>query len=613
MTVMRPIVNIYSTTTKNKQSDFRSHQQSADNFWRWAEGRISFHMDAVCENGVRAISDASCSVDVMDSRMKVIITQSGQTPDQWSPFDRLASAITRGGAAPVRIKGSSKLTMDCVESDILMGALGVTTGLVSSDQCSYSISLKGLDLSILEDIVVVKHLVVIIESADSIERDILNRTIRLVHSIQSCYISSCIVLDSNLGEPLVEDVIDDECLFANLVITKIPLIDSRKLRRRIDSIFYGPIAEIHLLGLPMVLPDKDFDFIRNDLIEMTISPLDLCSNILLSVANWFKLCPLSFLVGEVVTSADPLSTLKQLAKDIRECLGSPKQEDVAGTMGDLLGTKRSLAIAGRVLEAVAASFELLPSDIASVAEVTKVRFSNEQTSALIKRVVVELQSKKGSKRSSQEVCEEAVLQLERLRRDLRKLGVQGPEMDRLDDFIENIRPRAWNQKKLLEDFFKHYEDFLKSTVRSAGNGPLSETTYKSLHTKATPHLDQVQADADPFSATLEFLRSKATRRTSLDELREGVKGVFGGRGPSHQCIDIDTLKSRFEKVNKTGKSKDNFLDLAESLGAMELLGLIKPPATSDFLVLSNSVKVRRNYKDTWLVAGQSKEEDSDGN
>ena len=189
MTVLRPIVDIYATSSKT-ESRFRSHQQSADQFWSWAEGRISYHMDAICETGVRAISDSSCCVQENESRMRVIITQSGQTPDQWSPFDRLASNIARTGAAPVRIKGSSKLTMDSVESSILMGALGVTTGVVSSEQCSYTISLKGLDLSILEDVGVMKHLVVIIESADSIDRDILNKTIRLVHSVHSAIVQA---------------------------------------------------------------------------------------------------------------------------------------------------------------------------------------------------------------------------------------------------------------------------------------------------------------------------------------------------------------------------------------------------------------------------------------
>lgn len=605
MTILRPVVDAVAVQKRGKDSSapvVAACQDSADKFWTWAEGRISYHTDAVCESSVSKIAGISSSRDSSDPRMKLILTQSARAPDTFSPFDRMENAISDCGATPVRVRGTSKLTIESIQSSLLMAALGVTTGVVTSDQCRYSIPLKGLDLSILEDLGVRKNLVVIVEGVDSLEHEMFNQLVHLVYSIRSSNILVALVLETDLGEPLIEEVVDDESVFANLAILSIPVLDSRDSRDRISSIFFGAGSEVNLLGLPIQLPEADREFVDRILPSYTKSPSDMCANILVCVSHWFKRSPVSFFVGALLADhKDRDSTIKSVADKLPFKTHHPK------ILSDLLDCKQSLALAARVLSIAAQSVGLKGSSLPSTEDLLSIRFPAPNPEAVVKKAIAEIQSRKKPSKTIDAIVSDSVEGLNGLERELRRLGV--PESEALTALVVNIKSLAnkrYNQSKIGDEWFGFFEKFLSCIIRFPAHGSESEKMFKLLSVHAKKDIDTLQADPYPFSPTLDFLRTKPAKNAQLRELHEGVKAVFDNTAA--QQIDCEVLRDKFKKVAAEG------LDLAESLATMEFLGLIKPPGASDFAVLNGSIKIRKNYRDTWLVPGQKKngeEEDGD--
>jgi hypothetical protein len=599
MTVLRPITGLSALSTKRKGhvgSVDACRQASAESFWSWVERRIGYHTDAVCESNVSMISSLVSSMNDSDARIRVILTQSATLPDTASPFDRMERTIRQSGTAVVRMTGSSKLAAEQVQTAILMAVLSVDSNFVNSELNRQSVSLKGFDLSVLEELGVRRHVVVMVENADAMDRALLNQVIQTVACLRSEKVSVALVIESDLGEPLIEEVVEDENVFVELYIRKIPLINSDELRKRILSIMLGYSSEIAIVGLPIELPKEDAEFIEHTLAISTRSLSDLSTNMLLSTSNWFKWNSLAVLVGPLISLSEP--RLKILKGQIAEskAMTLPKAE----ALDDLLIVRQAAAIVSKVRDIASRALGVSLKNISNIAAIQP---NESGKQALITRIMTELQSQRSKSRLVETIVSTSMKLLESLLEDLDQLGLS-PDLASIEalhvlcDRIEPLVGRTYNQTKVMEEWFTHLESFFRAALIVPNFGEETLKLSKLLTVNPMEDLDRLQVDPDPFGPTVDFLRKKLSSKHAhgMIELQEGVKAVFGNT--SSQVVDCEILKEKFKKL------KGGDFDLAEALATMEFLGLIKPPGGSDFSLLGNAVKIRKNYKDTWLVVNQ---------
>jgi hypothetical protein len=149
----------------------------------------------------------------------------------------------------------------------------------------------------------------------------------------------------------------------------------------------------------------------------------------------------------------------------------------------------------------------------------------------------------------------------------------------------------------MDEYFTNVEKFLSElTLHAPGQ---CEEVLKQLTVAPASRLESFQAEPDPFGPSLEYLRLKSVAKDSqLAELHEATKKLFSGTATTFG--DYESLAQQF---------RDKGFDLAEALAAMELLGLIRAPGIGD--LSGPAGKIRRIYKDTWIVRTQKKSEEEE--
>ncbi len=565
-------------------------QSSADAFWSWAEKRIAMQTTRLCEASVRDIADAVVKESQFDYRMRIVVTQSVVAPSKLSPFDTLASVIERNGYKAIRIRGSPKLSIESIHQSIIGACIGVTGSIATSDACQYTVRLKGLQISILEDLGIKQRVVFIVEEVDAIDKELLGKMIKLMFHFRSKNEFAAMVLESNLGEPLLEEVIDDEIIFTQISIENIPLVDSRELNARIRSIFFGNLSEVNIAGLPINFPTEHESLIRSEISQISVSSFDLCSNILLAVSEWFRGCDFSYLVGPCLARSDEMTSL----------LKNYNKNEKWKNFSSLVQVRQNLAISGRVVEIFTRALSGFSISHSWIDEFSCLRFS--PSPVCTERVLTQIQSRRKSDRPIDTVIADCLNLLDLLIEDVIELGVteDSDVFNALSELRNNVKPlagRTFNVTKVFDELVACLGSFLANLELHAS--PDLEPVMKKLESSPSAGLERAQIDPDSFGSCVEFFRVKTVpkKASQLSELHEAVKAVFTGSAVTFG--DYEELALNF-------KSKD--FDLAEALAAMELLGLIRAPGAAE-----TGSKIRRTYKDTWLVRNQKTEETVEDN
>lgn len=625
-------------------SMYSAKQETADFYWRWAETRIVEQTDKMCEHSVRQIVEAV--TDRMDSgsRMKLILTQSAVTLDAVSPFDKLSATLaTRKSVFPVRISGSACPTIESVQQAIVQAVLGVTSSIVFAESSATGIPLKGLDASIVEELGVGQDLVVIVEEADAIGRDLLFDIIKLVYFLQKkapCRMD--LILNTDLGEPWIEEVVCDERIFADLHVRKIPLIDARELNRRIRSVFFGSACDSKLQGFPISLGEDDHEFLSRDLPGFSLSPMELCCHILLMVTNWFKKCQLSFITDPSTAEQD----VKKLGLKLSAQLS--KKGVLRDNMRNLIEGRKRVAVLGRVVSNLAKAIR--GSDDGSLSSSEGMLKSGE--SSLINQCVLEMQSKWRSGRKFKEVGQDLEIHNERLIDEL----VCRFDFSRNDPCLTGVREftgramelaqRNFGITEAIEQFYKLTKTYIETELTEVKNlkvAPELLTGFSEVASLQRP--ESMMTHVGYFDSTVAFLREDPKRVEKSAIAEGGLKKmhavgriVFGKQaavasigkkgskkartGKENQntdndwkpCVDTKKVSATycdFDYLTQFVKKEDDML--AESLASLEFLGLVRPPGYVDLSGMAgfSESRIRKLYRDTYLVDEEAGNDDDD--
>ena len=654
MTILRPCVDSLSALANRKQrvdsNLSRMKQEAADHFWEWAESRIRHHTGKFCEESVKSVVDRVTDRGSRDSRLKLILTQSASTLDSESPFDRLSEHFSIAGVVPVRISGSSTLTIESVQVSLLMGALGVSTSVVFLNTGRSGVSLKGLDLSVLEDVPVDKDLAVIIEEGDSLDKELLFKIIELVHHLHAklktrgC--SASLILETDLGESMIEEIVHDESVFSSLELSKCALIDARELNGKIKSIFFGPCSEKNVRGFPIHFSQEDFDFLAKDLPPMSLSPMDVCEHIVVMVRRWFQRCQFSFLVGSVAVNTGNEETIaRRIEEDLMSVFSELRIDDpilmkssstsikltrkAVTTFQQLLmnnlDLEQRLATIGLTLRNVARALEVACDEAIDqfILSCTDRFFSRTDKDPSISRIFMEIRCKKinpSPATTPDTVISNTVRLNEELVQDLIELGMSRDSgaVDSIDFLNEQLRPLAnqhFHQSKVLEEFYSILHKFVEKSLKILiGNDDCKDhEIVQSLFQPKSNHQDCLTnvGTFDNFISFFRSLDSKSGRppivEKGLAEVSHVTRLIYGdgkaqkGKAKTkngkhsitHNQIDLDLITQTFPTTE---------VDLAEALATLEYLGLIRPPGVVDLVLPSTSLKVRKIYKDTSLIS-----------
>ena len=680
MTILRPVMGPSSMKPNGKTGTGTpietARQVAADLFWNWAEARILAHTDKLCETSVESIARALADQPKSDRRMQTVLTQSAVTLDSVSPFDKLSSTLVKRGIVAVRVSGSANPSLDSLQQAMLLGVLGVTSSVVYADSTRTGVSLKGLDLSLVEDIGIENDLVIVIEDGDAIEKEVLFRMVQLVYHLhlkvlatKKCRVS--VVLDTNLGEALIEEVVSDERIYAGLALTKAPLINARDLSARIRSIFFGNTSEVAMYGFPVCLDESDLQFLTTSLPSYTLSPLELSCHILVIVANWFRTCRFAFLCQSVVSSIGRDDTEDQIAclmeQSLKIHLSRLKNElksskvvtnppaFVRDVITNNLIVQQRLAIMGRVLCNFATGIRGEDTHVATIDEVTTLRIGKEDLpksfslDTLIDKCVLELRSKQRDGRPVDLCITDTIRANEDLITELVSvlgLSEAGPvdSVAYVNERLSRLVGQTYNKSKVIDAFFTEIQTFLEKSLgplyaseEDAETQRLHAEMHGLLRGKPVADIEGKMTQVGNFDATVEFFRQDWTKKIAnsavvddgLKEVHQVGSLVFGGAGPS--IVKAAEKKTKTtqngKKDTQTGKTRvtsshvdfdfitETFanpgFELAESLATLEFLGLVKPPGAVD--VSGTRIKVRKVYRDTWLAGepGSASEEDDE--
>ena len=646
--MLRPCLSATVISDKSKLSQANpmdlAKQETADSFWRWAETRIVEQTDIMCEHSVREIVEAVTDRRDCGSRMQLILTQSAVTLDAVSPFDKLSATLaTRRSLFPVRISGSACPTIDSVQQAIVQTVLGVTSSIVFADSSATGISLKGLDASIVEELGIGQDLVVIVEEADAVGRDLLFDIIKLVYFLQKKTPSRIdLILNTDLGEPWIEEVVCDERIFADLHVRKIPLIDARDLNRRIRSVFFGSGCDSKLQGFPISLGEDDHEFLSRDLPGFSLSPMELCCHILLMVTNWFKRCDLSFITEPLKAEQD----VKKLG------LKLPPQLSKKGVLGEnmrnLIEGRKRVAVLSRIVSNLAKAIR--GSDDGSLSRLEGMLKTGE--CSLINQCVLELQSKWRSGRKFKEVGLDVECLNGRLIDELVSrfdFPIDDPCLTGVREFTGQtmeLAQRNYGITEAIEKFYKLINTYIETELTEVKNLKVApELLIGFSEVASLQRPESLMIHVGYFDPTVAFLREDPRRVEKSAIAEDGLKKMHAvGRIVFGKQVAVASVGKKGSKKARTGKENQNtdndskpcadpkkvsatYCDfdyltqfvkkeddmLAESLASLEFLGLLRPPGFFDLSGLAGCTesRIRKLYRDTYLVDEEAGNDDEE--
>jgi hypothetical protein len=617
MTILRPLLSLLPPSKTKTVDDYR--QEAADEFWSWAEERIVYHTDKLCEKAIRDI--VKRIENPADNRMRLILTQSAVTLDSQSPLDKLLSSVKARSDSLIGVKivGSSSLTIESFQQTVIAAALGVTSSVVYSDKSSTGIPLKGLDLSILEEIEVDRDLVIVIDDGDAIDRELLFKIFRLIYFLQkSQSFRISVVLNTDLGEPLMEDIICDEVIFSDIDMVRVPILNIRDLTLMIRSIFFGNSSELRLKGYLATLPAKDFDFISKELPITSMSPLELCSHLLLSVKNWFKNSELSFIKG----TDDVLDIEKEIKKSGWAPPRSKKFHRIGDQICNIAQVRKSLGILGRVIGNIETALRQTSEIVINpVEELTSTMLPPDKQKPLLKKCLTELESKQ---RRNDVLFKNVGLQLVASNSVLITELVNVFGFDESDQLIERLMVfnksvstlsnRNYGASTQYDELYDCVCSHIELELETARNIEISEEILNLITVPSTKRLDEQMNTVGYFDQVVEFIRSPTI--INSNDVDQGLKDVHTianciyGKAPKKQGGRATKGKENSNAKNEK-KITATYCDLdvvtksfkieemAESLATLEYWGLIKPPA--GLVDLKSNFRIRKIYRDTWLV------------
>ena len=394
MPTLRPCVdfNAFIRDSKNKKHDplSRAKQDAADAIWSWLENRANVEASRLCDDSiediVRFIFDP-----VENSQIPVVLTESSETLNPYSAFDKLADAFEKNGVVPVRLNYMA--TLESFQSSIVAAVLGLSgRGHSVSSSCAQSaVSFKGLDLSIIEDLGGMKSpIVLVIEEADCLDPpSLLLDILLMISSLHTRYRGMIsVVIDTRLG---IEEIVSDESIFLNLNVASIPLLNSVELNRRIRTIFSHSVlssSDLEMCGFPLVnFPHKDdLNFLSLELAQISSSPRDLCQQLVLIVANHFRTCDMgSLLMGAFARPLDA-NTIDDTEDRICEIFSQfwdiLQQPIVDAGLGDLIVSSRPRR------KTTEEKTSIPPSDFKNLAERITVALTSKQRLATLGRILM---------------------------------------------------------------------------------------------------------------------------------------------------------------------------------------------------------------------------------
>jgi len=233
--------------------------------------------------------------------MRVVVTESAETLNTFSPFDKLSDAFYRRDFTTMRV--NYQITLESFQADLIAAVLAVNQHTVFTESVQAGVSIKGLDLSIIEDVGITRPLVIIMEDADCIDPSLVARLTALLHTLHRKFPGKVnLIIDTRMS---LDEIITDESVYVNLAISRIPLLSSSELCRQIKSIVFDSIScssDLQLVGFPIAdFNSDDIEFIT----RTCLTPRELCQQLVLMIANFCQKNPLITL-ATAFTSSRPL-------------------------------------------------------------------------------------------------------------------------------------------------------------------------------------------------------------------------------------------------------------------------------------------------------------------
>ena len=554
------------------------NESEGDTFWKWAESRICKHTQLLCDDSIKKICSSLVASDGSDMRVPIVLTQSTYTVSRLSPFDRLEQCLHQKATRSIRLRGSESPTLVCVQEKLIAEVLGAKCGTVPSYRSS-RVSLHGLDSTFLDDVLgrsMVYPMVVILEEGDSLEKASLLDLIRLVYifdkklrdySSGRCGMS--LVIESELGEALIEEAVAMEELFLDIRLVRIALISSEELDRAIRTIFVGSDSEAALFGFPFQVNAKDLECLRDIAPRLSVSSAVLCMSFKLLVFRFFRTCEFAF-SGSLFTASDSGAQMDRLASTMAQpgvayelsnsilkhglfefTLRGRKgfaAEAFLAKFQELQLLKQRLGVVKRFLFGLAAAMvptggrpgEVLTKSVENLTIFQTVKSAAEEKSLtssiipnLIDRVVEELQASliKGRRSDSDTVCVKpvqsavadsavGVKELASFLVDSLGFAEDGALVQSLTEFrnqLEALAQRGYKQSEVLEDFLSLVRKFLQTQLGLvySANCAAAHALYGKIAPLFEPKplgdvlLEQL-VDPVPFNPSVEFFRTNAT-------------------------------------------------------------------------------------------------------
>ena len=665
MPTLRPCVdfNAFIRNPKKKKEDpvNRAKQDAADAIWSWLETRANTEASRLCENSIAdIIGFIRCTED--SRRIPVILTESSETLNPYSAFDKLSDSFCRIGVTPVRLNYMTSL--ESFQTSMIAAAVGVTgRGNTVTSACAQStVSFKGLDLSILEDLGgIQKPLVVILEEADCLEpRTLLLDILRLVFALHDRYPGLIyVIIDTRLG---IEEIVSDESIFLQLNTVSIPLLNSVELNRRIRTIFSRNIlgsSDLELCGYPLIdFPhEEDLNFLSLELAQISSSPRDLCQQLVLIVANHFRTCPVgALLMGAFARPLDANSVddieggiceifsmfydiLKQPILDAgldhlvstSRSRRSPKDfKQLGERITVALTCKQRLATLGRALMNV---FRALNSSNTNIpvpgiiqelmnfeGPLSDMDKFNASLTKTIDRLVLEVEGRipKGKNNS---VIAEKIINLNQMELIPLLVNDIGLDID-ASTFIETVMYFSdlltqMSVGEAVKEITQRVIGFVFVLNKRVGIEENMKVYSLLSPKKHVSNFSQKIIDPDLFGNTVGFLRRKKIPKSDIldpglvavNHLVQSVFDTSKNKKNKENIIDskLNVTRTNFsvEYLIKTfGKNGD--FEIGNALAVMDFIGIVKQPGFVDIASgtvsgTTSAVKIRKMYTDTWFV------------